>query len=66
MERTVKVFVIPKERVPGGPPRPARALTVQAATVDGLREAARAKLAANARKYPVEKARGLAKKYTEL
>jgi hypothetical protein len=45
MERTVKVFVIPKERVPGGPPRPARELTVQAATVDGLREAARSKLA---------------------
>jgi hypothetical protein len=44
MERTVKVFVIPKERVPGGPPRPVRELTVQAATVDGLREAARAKL----------------------
>lgn len=46
MERTVKVFVIPKERVPGGPPRPARELTVQAATVDGLREAVRTKLAA--------------------
>lgn len=46
MERTVKVFVIPKERVPGGPPRPARELTVQATTVDGLREAARTKLAA--------------------
>lgn len=46
MERTVKVFVIPKERVPGGPPRPARELTVQAATVDGLREAALTKLAA--------------------
>lgn len=46
MERTVKVFVIPKERVPGGPPRPARELTVQAATVDALREAARTKLAA--------------------
>ena len=29
-------------------------------------EAARAKLAANARKYPVEKARGTSKKYTEL
>ena len=46
MERTVKVFVIPKERVPGGPPKPAREVTVQAASIDGLREAARAKLTA--------------------
>jgi dCTP diphosphatase len=29
-------------------------------------EAARRKLVANARKYPVDKARGIAKKYTEL
>ena len=45
MKRTVKVFVIPRERAPGGPPDPAREVVVEAASVDGLRDAARAQLA---------------------
>lgn len=44
MERTVKLFIIPKDRVPGGPPNPARELTVEAATLDGLRTAARTRV----------------------
>lgn len=47
MDHTVKVFVIPKERVPGGPPKPARQITVQALSVDGLLAAARGKLTAD-------------------
>ena len=45
MQRTMKVFVIPPDRSPGGPPEPARELVVEARSIDGLREAARAKLA---------------------
>ena len=41
MERTVKLFIIPRDRVPGGPTNPARELTVEAPTLDGLRAAAR-------------------------
>jgi len=44
MERTVKVFVIPPDRVPGGPPEPARELVVEARSTDALRDAARARL----------------------
>ena len=44
MERTVKVFVIPTSRIPGGPPEPARELVVQARSVDGLRDAAQVRL----------------------
>ena len=44
MERTVKVFVIPHDRVPGGPPESAREITIEARTIDALREAARARL----------------------
>jgi len=46
MERTLHVFVIPNGQSPAGPPKPARALTGEAASLDGLREAARTKLAA--------------------
>jgi len=46
MERTLHVFVIPADRIPAGPPKPGRALTVEASSLDGLREAAREKLAA--------------------
>ncbi len=46
MQRTVKVFVIPPDRAPGGPPEAARQMAVEARTIDGLREAARTKLAA--------------------
>jgi hypothetical protein len=44
MERTVKVFVIPSSRIPGGPPEPARELVVEARSIDGLRDAARVRL----------------------
>ena len=44
MERTVKVFVIPTSRIPGGPPEPARELVVQARSIDGLRDAAQVRL----------------------
>ena len=44
MERTVKVFVIPTSRIPGGPPEPARELVVQARSIDGLRDAAEIRL----------------------
>ena len=44
MRRTVKVFVIPAARLPGGPPEAAQDMTVEAATLDGLREVARARL----------------------
>ncbi|MAE71134.1 MAG: hypothetical protein CME06_11795 [Gemmatimonadetes bacterium] len=40
MERTVKVFVIPADRAPGGPPEPARELVVKARSTDAAREAA--------------------------
>ena len=36
------------------------------ASVESLAAAVEAKMASNARKYPVEKARGRADKYTEL
>ena len=41
MERRMKLFVIPRERVPGGPPNPAREIALQAECLDGFREAAR-------------------------
>ena len=40
MQCAVKLFVIPEERVPAGPPDPPRECTVEAGTRDGLREAA--------------------------
>jgi hypothetical protein len=46
MQRTLHVFEIPADRSPGGPPQPARVLVVEATSLDGLREAARQKLAA--------------------
>ncbi len=42
MESTVKLFVIPAERAPAGPPEAPRELTVEAQTRDALRDAARA------------------------
>ena len=41
MEHTVKLFIIPRDRVPGGPPNPAHERTVEAPSLDGLRAAAR-------------------------
>jgi hypothetical protein len=46
MQRTVKVFVIPQGRSPGGPPEPAQQLVVEATSIDGLREQARTQLVA--------------------
>lgn len=46
MQRTLHVFEIPADRSPGGPPKPARVLVVEATSLDGLRKAAREKLAA--------------------
>ena len=46
MERTVQVFVIPAERSPGGPPQPAREMSVEEGSLDRLRDAALEKLAA--------------------
>jgi hypothetical protein len=45
MERTVKLFLIPKDRIPGGPPNAPRELVVSARTLDGLRDEARAVVA---------------------
>jgi len=42
MERTVKLFVIPKDNVPGGPPNAAKEIAISARSLDGLREEARA------------------------
>ena len=49
MQRRVLVFVITRERAPGGPPEPAREITVEAPTVDGLLAAARERLASEGR-----------------
>ena len=45
MQRTVDVFVIPRDRTPGGPPEASRQLVVDGKTIDELRDAARSKLA---------------------
>ncbi len=45
MERKVKLFVLSKEKTPGGPPQPAREITVKAKDMDGLRDAVRARIA---------------------
>lgn len=50
MKREVQIFIIPKERVPGGPPRPAPSVEVQAATTDGLLTAAREAVATPGRR----------------
>ncbi len=47
MERTLHIFVIPADRNPAGPPKPGPRLKVEAPSLDGLREAAREKLAAD-------------------
>jgi hypothetical protein len=44
MERTVKVFVIPTSRIPGGPPEPTHDFVVEAGSIDGLRDVAKARL----------------------
>jgi hypothetical protein len=46
MEQSVDVHVIRKGAALGEPPRPGAPMTVQADTIDGLREAARAQLEA--------------------
>lgn len=44
MERKVKLFVISKEKTPGGPPQPAREITIKANDIDGLRDAVRKRI----------------------
>ena len=44
MQRTVKVFVIPPGRAPGGRPEPAREMVVEAPSLDTLRDVARNRL----------------------
>jgi hypothetical protein len=46
MEHTLQVFAIPRGDSPGGPPKPPRSMTIDAPSVDQLRDAARDKLAA--------------------
>ncbi|MFH0900000.1 MAG: hypothetical protein V2A73_05155 [Pseudomonadota bacterium] len=46
MQRTVQLFVIPADRIPGGPPLPVREMPIEASSMDGLREAAMARLTA--------------------
>ena len=46
MQRTVKVFVIPLDRAPSGPPDPPREVQITAPTMDALRLAAHTKLSA--------------------
>ena len=41
MERRLRLFVIPQDKLPGGPPNPAQEFTIEASSLDGLREAAR-------------------------
>ncbi|MBN1653531.1 MAG: hypothetical protein JXA30_07115 [Deltaproteobacteria bacterium] len=41
MKRTVKLFIIPKGRIPKGPPDPPREFTVEAECFDRLFDAAR-------------------------
>lgn len=44
MERRLKLFVIPRERLPGGPPNPAKEFVIEAKNLDGLRNAARTRI----------------------
>ena len=45
MQRTVKVFVIPPGRAPGGPSEPAREMVIEAPALDALRDVTRDRLA---------------------
>lgn len=45
MKRLVRLFVIPADRVPAGPPEPPRELQVEAPSVDLLRAEVRTKVA---------------------
>ena len=45
MKSAVKLFVIPADRVPAGPPEPPQDFAVESATRDGLRHAAMALVA---------------------
>ena len=40
MKRAVRLFVIPKDKAPAGPPEAPETFTVEADTFDGLRRAA--------------------------
>jgi lysozyme family protein len=45
MQREVRLFVIPKDRVPAGPPQACEPFSVEAPTMDGLFNAAKAEIA---------------------
>lgn len=47
MQHTVKLFIIPAGRGSGGPPDPAREISVEAETRDQLREVTRERLTAD-------------------
>ena len=47
MQRIIKLFVIPANRCPAGPPDPPREISVEADTLDGLHDATRARLVAD-------------------
>jgi len=40
MKKTLKIFIIPRERTPAGPPNPAIEKVIEAPTVDLLRDKA--------------------------
>ena len=44
MKRTLRLFVIPADRAPAGPPEPAKEMEIEAPTIDGLGEVARKQL----------------------
>lgn len=44
MERSLKLFVIPKDKIPGGPPMPAKEFVIEAKDLDGLRDVARTRI----------------------
>lgn len=44
MKRTLNIFGISKQRIPGGPAEAAREVKIEATSLDGLRKVAEAKL----------------------
>ncbi len=47
MTRTVQIFVIPKERIPAGPPDPAKEIQVEGKSIDELRAETQRRLEAD-------------------
>jgi hypothetical protein len=44
MERKLKLFIIPEDKIPGGPPNPSKEFVIEAKNLDGLREVARTRI----------------------